>query len=123
MLRKAPANLNDWHYGDIHTITLVHPLWKLIPGISSGVGPLPQSGDPSTVKQVTGDLGPSQRFTADLGNLDNSTENLVMGQSGDPLSPFYRDQWPFWYGGRSFALPYTAHAAQAAGRHTLRLVP
>ena len=120
---QAPANLRSWRYGDVHTIAMEHPLWKLLPGSRSGIGPLPQSGDHSTVKQVTGDLGPSQRFTADLGDLDGSTENIVMGQSGDPVSPYYRDQWASWYGGTTFALPFSAGAARAAARHTLRLVP
>ncbi len=126
-MKGTPSNLRGWHYGDVHTIELRHPLWKLFPGVllgrNSGVGPLPQSGGPSTVKQVSGDLGPSQRFTADFSNLDRSTENIVMGQSGDPVSPYYRDQWPSWYGGTTFTLPFSAAAVQAAARHTLHLVP
>ena len=122
-VQHAPANLRGWRYGGAHTISIEHPLWKLLPTFHAGVGPLPQSGDHSTVKQVSGNLGPSQRFTADLSDLDRSTENIVMGQSGDPASPFYRDQWTSWYGGATFALPFSEAAVQAAARHTLRLVP
>ena len=122
-VKDAPANLHDWHYGDNHTIQVRHPLWKFIPGVPSGVGPLPQSGDASTVKQVSKNLGPSQRFTADFSDLDASPENILAGQSGDPLSPYFLDQWPFWYGGATFALPYSAAAVQPSTRHTLRLVP
>ena len=122
-VRKGPKNLDTWRYGSSHTIAIQHPLWKLVPGIPSGVGPLPQSGDHTTVKQVSGNLGPSQRFTADLSHLDSSTENIVVGQSGDPRSPYFRDQWPFWYGGRTFTLPFTAKAVRAAAQHTLHLVP
>ena len=122
-LKSAPNDLRRWRYGQEHTIAIQHPLWKLLPGMHSGVGPLPQSGDASTVKQVSGDLGPSQRFTADLSDLDSSTENIVMGESGNPVSPFYRDQWASWYGGTSFALPFSAAAVQAAAQHTLQLVP
>ena len=122
-LKDAPADLRNWRYGSIHTIALEHPLWRLLPGSHSGVGPVPQTGGQSTVKQVSGDLGPSQRFTADLSDEDLSTENIVMGESGDPASEFYRDQWASWYGGRTFALPFSPGAAQAGARHTLRLVP
>ncbi len=122
-LKNAPGDLRRGRYGQEHTIAIQHPLWKLLPGMHSGVGPLPQSGDASTVKQVSGDLGPSQRFTADLSDLDSSTENIVMGESGNPVSPFYRDQWASWYGGTSFALPFSAAAVQAAAQHTLQLVP
>ena len=100
-----------------------HPLWRLLPGTHAGVGPLPQSGSPTTIKQVSGDLGPSQRFTADLADWDRSTENIVMGESGDPVSPYYRDQWPSWYGGSTFALPFSPGAVQAAAKHTLQLLP
>ncbi len=122
-LQDAPSDLHKWRYGTAHTIAIEHPLWKLLPGLRSGVGPLPQSGDASTVKQVSGGLGPSQRFTADLGDWDSSSENIVMGESGNPLSPFYRDQWPSWYGGSTFALPFSAPAVEAAAQHTLRLLP
>ncbi len=44
-----------------------------------------------------------------------------MGQSGDPFSPWYRDQWPYWYDGNTFALPFTDPAIQAHDQHTLRL--
>jgi len=33
-------------------------------------------------------LGPSQRFTMDWSNIDGSTENIVLGESGNPLSPY-----------------------------------
>ena len=122
-LEVGPGNLRSWHYGERHTIEIEHPLWKALPGFHAGVGPLPQSGDQSTVKQISGQLGPSQRFTADLGDLDQSTENIVMGQSEDPASPFYRDQWAAWNGGTTFALPFSAGAVGAAARHTLQLVP
>ena len=75
------------------------------------------------MKQVAGQLGPSQRFTADLGNLDGSSENIVMGQSENPASPFYRDQWAEWYGGTISALAFSPGALAAAARHTLPLVP
>ncbi len=123
-VRHAPASLKNWRYGDEHTIALAHPLYGMIPFFGwTGIGPLPQSGDTTTVKQVGHDFGPSQRFTMDWSDVDASTENVVMGQSGDPVSPWYRDQWPAWYGGTTFALPFTPAAVQRAAEHTLRLTP
>ena len=34
-------------------------------------------------------FGPSQRFTMDWSNIDGSTENIVLGESGNPYSPYY----------------------------------
>ncbi len=122
-VKDAPTDLRALRYGDRHTIAMAHPLWRMLPGAHASVDPLPQSGAPATVKQVTGDLGPSQRFTAVPGDWDRSTENIVMGESGDPASPYFRDQWASWYGGTTFPLPFSPAAVAAAARHTLRLVP
>ena len=120
----APLSLKNWRYGDEHTIALSHPLYGMIPFFGwTGIPPQPQSGDTTTVKQVGRAFGPSQRFTMDWSDVDASTENIVMGQSGDPVSPYYRNQWPAWYGATTFALPFTPAAVDAATQHTLRLTP
>lgn len=120
----APLSLKKWRYGDEHTIALAHPLYGMLPFFGwTGIRPHPQSGDTTTIKQVGRDFGPSQRFTMDWSDVDASTENLVMGQSGDPVSPYYRNQWSAWYDATTFALPYTPAAVNAATEHTLRLIP
>ncbi len=121
----APPDLNRWRYGYGHPVDLEHPIFGLLPWFKrwTGTGPQPQSGDTTTVKQVARTFGPSQRFTIDWGNVDTATENIVMGESGDPLSPYYRDQWSCWYRGRTFTLPFTDQAVAAAAAHTLRLEP
>jgi penicillin amidase len=83
----------------------------------------PQSGDDVTVKQVGHSFGPSERFTADLSNLDHSTLNLVLGESSNPMSPWFMDQWSAWYHGTTFTLPFTNPAVDAATTHTLTLTP
>jgi penicillin amidase len=122
---RAPTDLRAWHYGYQHPVDIEHPLYGMLPWFKkwTGTGAQPQSGDTSTVKQVNRTFGPSQRFTMDWSNMDNSTENIVMGQSGDPLSPYYRDQWTYWYDGTTFALPFTDAAIAASTSHTLRLTP
>jgi penicillin G amidase len=122
---KAPADVTTWSYGSWHTIDLEHPLVRFLPFLAhvAGTGPQPLSGDVSTVKQVGTDVAPSQRFTMDWSNIDGSTENIVLGESGNPLSPYFRDQWNDWYHGTTFALPFTPAAVAAQTRHTLRLMP
>jgi penicillin amidase len=122
---NAPGDLDHWTYGSWHVVDIEHPLAALLPFISrvAGTAPQPQSGDGTTVKQVGRTLGPSQRFTMDWSNIDGSTENIVLGESGDPFSPYFRDQWNDWYNGTTFALPFTPAAVAAQTRHTLRLLP
>jgi len=122
---KAPGDVAFWHYGSWHVVDIEHPLGGFLPVISriAGTGPQPLSGDTTTVKQVGRDFGPSQRFTMDWSNIDGSTENIALGESGDPYSPYYRDQWSDYYGGTTFAMPFTQPAVAAQTRHTLRLLP
>jgi penicillin amidase len=121
----APADLRKWRYGYEHPIDIEHPLYSLLPYFKkwTGTGVQPQSGDGSTVKQVARTFGPSQRFTMDWSNPDGATENIVTGQSGNPLSPYYRDQWSYWYNGKTFALPFTDASVSASTSHTLSLLP
>ena len=122
---KAPSDLTKWTYGSWHTVDIEHPLAGFVPllGRMAGTGLQPQSGDTTTVKQVGHTFGPSQRFTMDWNNVDGSTENIVLGESSNPMSPYFRDQWNDWYGGTTFALPFSATAVAANTRHTLRLLP
>ena len=125
----APSDLGKWTYGEAHTVDIEHPVLGSSPilrrllGMPVGTGPHRQSGDTSTVKQVNRTFGPSERFTADFADLDHSTLNLVLGQSGDPASAWFMDQFEAWYTGTTFALPYTDAAVQAATAHTLTLTP
>jgi penicillin amidase len=122
---KAPTEVSKWAYGNWHVVDIEHPLAGLLPivGRIAGTGAQPLSGDTTTVKQVDRAFGPSQRFTMDWSNIDGSTENIVLGESGNPLSPYFRDQWGNWYGGTTFALPFSPAAVAAQTRHTLRLLP
>ena len=122
---KAPGDVAKWTYGSWHVVDIEHPLAAFLPFIGrvAGTGPQPQSGDATTVKQVGRTLGPSQRFTMDWSNIDGSTEDIVLGESGNPLSAYFRDQWNDWYNGTTFALPFTSAAVAAQTSHTLRLLP
>jgi penicillin amidase len=122
---KAATDVARWSYGSWHVIDIEHPLDVLLPwvGRAAGTGPQPLSGDTTTVKQVGRAFGPSQRFTMDWSNIDGSTENIVLGESGNPFSPYFRDQWADYYAGTTFALPFTPAAVAAQTRHTLRLLP
>jgi penicillin G amidase len=121
----APSDVSLWTYGSWHKIDIEHPLSRFLPflGHIAGTGPQPIGGDVDTVKQIGSDVAPSQRFTMDWSNIDGSTENIVLGESGNPLSPYFRDQWNDWYNGTTFALPYTSGAVTVQTRHTLRLEP
>jgi penicillin amidase len=127
--QNAPSDLSTWKYGPTHPVDIEHPIYsqsqllRYLIGIPTGTGVQPQSGDSSTIKQVGRTFGPSERFTADLSDVDRSTLNLVLGESGNPISPWFLDQWPAWYHGNTFPAPFSVPATNAATKHILTLNP
>ena len=120
----APRALSTWRWGKVYQIDVKHPFWSNFPVLKrAGPGPQPLSGDDQTIKQVQKDFGPSERFTADMSDLDNSTLNIVNGQSGNIFDDHFNDQWDAYYHGRTFPLPFSADAVQHAAAHHLRLEP
>jgi len=97
-----------WDYGQYQALQIVNPVEGRLALIGSffNLGPVPMNGAPTTVKQYTRRLGPSLRMIVDLANLDHSVANLATGESGQPLSPHYKDQWDAYYAGRSFPMQY-----------------
>ena len=121
----APKDLSTWRWGVYNAVEIQHPVLGKIPIVRrwSGPGVQEQSGSGYTVKAVSRRHGPSERFTANLADLDESTLNLVTGQSGNFLSPYYMDQWRNWYEGTTLTLPFTAKAVESSRAHQLVLQP
>jgi penicillin amidase len=126
---KAPHDLASWKMGKAYPLDIEHPFLSrnnLIPlflGVRSGTGPQAKSGDLTTVKQIGHSFGPSERFTTDLGNPERTTLNIVLGQSGNPVSPWYMDQFQNWLNGRTYPMPFNSGIAQGSVTHTLTLTP
>jgi penicillin G amidase len=122
---EAPKDLGSWHWGLFHPVAIQHPILSRVPWLQRWTGPgvQPQSGSGYTVKAVSRNHGPSERLTVDLSDLDQTTLNLVTGEAGNFLSPYYMDQWKAWYDGFTFRLPYSSKAVQAAHQHELVMEP
>ncbi|MEO6119128.1 MAG: penicillin acylase family protein, partial [Terriglobales bacterium] len=123
--KEAPKSLATWKYGSAYPLVIEHPLFGTIPGLRSLAGPgrHPQSGSGLTVKASGRVFGASQRATYDLSDLDASTLNIVVGQSGQIFSPYYQNHFSAWYEGKSFPLPFSDGAVSAAAKHRLTLQP
>ena len=127
-IKDGPTNLGSWKYGDAYPVSFGHPIFSGIPILHghmsiAGPGTRPQSGGGYTVKQVGRGFGPSERMTVDFSNLDASTFNIVLGESGQPFSPYYMDQWDAWYNNKTFTLAFSDSAIENAKIHELRLEP
>lgn len=122
---REPKDLSRWIWGNQFPVEVQHPVLGSIPILShfSGTGVHLQSGSGTTVKQVGMGFGPSERMTVDFSNLDHSTLNIVIGQSGHLLSPHYKDQFASWYGDTTFQFPFSDAAVANAAEHRLTLQP
>ncbi len=122
---SATRSLSTWRWGTVHRVDITHPFWSHFPILkrTAGTGSLPMPGDDQTVNQQAPPLGPSERLTVDFSNLDQTTLNIVNGQSGDIFDDHYNDQWDAYYHGQTFTLPFSEDAVQHAAAHHLRLEP
>lgn len=120
-----PQDLNSWRWGEVNVVDIQNPVLGRIPLLNHWTGPgvREQSGGKFTVKAVARTYGPSERMTVDLANLDESTLNLVTGEAGNFLSPYYMDQWNAWYHDFTFPWPFSGQATERAGVHRLVLAP
>ena len=122
--RMTGSPVSKWRYGDFVQLTLANPVVHEVPllGKYFDIGPVPMSGGPTTVKQLTrhaGWLGPSMRMTADLGDWERSLLNIPIGQSGQVLSSHFKDEWERYYVGESFPMQY----GKIDEKSVLELVP
>ena len=128
-VRRIPALVGSgdhaaWRWGDTIPLTFQHPLGS-VPLLRRwlNVGPFPQAGTGNTVKQTTPSHGVSMRLAVDFSDFDNSVQNITLGESGQVLSPYYKNQFEAWYNGRSFPLLFSDSAVERGTVHRLLLEP
>ena len=122
-----------WPWGEIHTLTLDHPLGSLpLLGRWFVRGPLPLPGSPTTVYALGGpwrgeavdiSYGPSMRFVTDAADPEATTAVLPGGQAGHPGDPHYADQLPLFLAGETRPVPWSERAIARAAVASLELAP
>ena len=125
--QKLGSAVADWRLGAFLNWKFEHPVIKNLPPVAwffdftyqRNAGPFEMSGSSTTVKQTTNTLGPSERMVVDLGDLDHSVQNLVLGESGSVSSSHFEDQWPAYYYGKSFPMQFE----KVDAKDTLRIKP
>lgn len=126
----APA---FWQWGDLRQLRLEHPIFKdHWLGRAFNVGPVPAGGDSNTVLQCAAKPNdplafthniPNLRAVFDVGNWSNSRFVLAGGQSGNPCSPHYADQFELWQSGEAIPIAWTPDEAIRSAVASLRLSP
>ena len=122
--RTKSERVGDWAWGRLNPLEMFHPLGHqgMLRRFLSIAGK-PQSGTAYTIYRASKDLGPAMRFVANPANWDESILLVPAGQSGQPGSRHYADQFSYWYQGKPILTPFSDGAEAKAKRHTLTLKP
>ena len=89
---KFGNNIQNWQWGKVNELTIEHPFAKQIPILSKllNMPTAPGFGDSYMPAVQKRGFGASQRFIAQPGYLESAILTVPGGQSGHPLSEFYR---------------------------------
>jgi penicillin amidase len=118
-LAKQPGGLAARTWGERNTLRMQHPLSKAVPALARFLDmPIEQLPGDSNMPRVQGPtFGASQRMAVTPGRESEALFEMPGGQSGHPLSPYYRAGHEDWAHGN--AAPFLPGAAE----HTLQLKP
>jgi penicillin amidase len=101
----CPAGLAQCRWGDYNVVTIRHPLSRALPSFRHvlDMQAVPTSGDNDMPRVHLPGFGASERFAISPGHEADSYLHMPGGQSGHPLSPFYRAGHDAWVKGRPTA--------------------
>ena len=113
------GGLAQRNWGEFNTASIRHPLSRALPMLAPllDMPAEPLNGDADLPKAQGPAFGASQRFSVSPGDEQNGLMHMPTGQSGHPLSEFYRKGHDEWAHGRPS--PFLPGAPQ----HELTLVP
>ena len=125
---------SKWRWGQAHTAFSEHRPFGLVGGLAPFFNvEVPSGGGNYTLNRGQSDFGTDQPFANrhaasfraiyDLADLDHSLYIHTTGQSGNPLSPFYRSFATRWSKGEYIEIPTQRQAVDAASLGTWTLTP
>jgi penicillin amidase len=100
-LSDTETGLTEQTWGNHNTLAIQHPLSKAIPILAQflDMPEQPMSGDTFMPRVQARSSGASQRMAVSPGHEDSGYFHMPAGQSGHPLSPFYRSGHEDWVKG------------------------
>ncbi|HEY8051396.1 MAG: penicillin acylase family protein [Steroidobacterales bacterium] len=118
-LLRSCGELASCTWGRYNTVRVQHPLSRALPWLAwfLDMPTVELPGDHDMPRVQNGAFGASERFAVSPGHEAAGYFHMPGGQSGHPLSPYYRAGFMQW--ARGEPLPFLPGAAQ----HTLTLTP
>jgi penicillin amidase len=118
------SNPDAWTWRHFNYLQMYHPIGRdgILRKLLSKTGE-PQPGTMNSPRASSHHHGPAMRFVANLADWDSSILLLPAGQSGQPGSEHYTDQFSYWFSGNPIYSPFTDAAEAKVKKHTLILQP
>ncbi len=130
-LKAKYGAVNQWHWGDIHHLKLVHPLGKvkILDRVFDLNRTYPAPGGINTVNPFTyphnqafdANMGASEKHIFNTADWDGSYTILPTGISGNPASPFYCDQTKDYIRGKVYPDYFTPQSFKKHAKFTMIL--
>jgi penicillin amidase len=95
-----------WRWGDVNALKVQHPFSEQMPVLAKllDMPTVPAFGDTFMPAVQKPHFGASQRFIVQPGHLNQAILTIAGGQSGHPLSPYYRKGFSEYASGAAQAL-------------------
>ena len=118
---RLGADASKWVWGTVFKASFPHPL-AVVPLIGGQFAtpsiPIPGSGQTPDVG-----AGVSMRFITSPGNWDATSHVIPLGESGDPKSQHFKDQFDMWLNDRPPAFPFSKAAVEKTATEVTVLSP
>src|SRR5690606_3192881 len=121
LAKRYGAERSAWTWGRVSAASLKHPLESALfigAQFKTPTEPIAGSGQTPNVGSNV-----SMRHISTPGNWDATRFVVPLGQSGDPASPHYKDQFDDWKKGITLTLPFTPNAVRAAAKRNVNYLP
>ena len=122
--QSKSEHVEDWAWKRFNSLDMFHPLGS--DGLlkrSLSITDKPQAGTVYSVRAAAKTHGPAMRFVANPKNWDQSIMLITAGESGQPGSSHYSDQFSYWYEGKPIFAQFSDAAEAQTRKHTLTLKP
>src|SRR6202453_2220462 len=125
LTQRLGPGMEAWKLGAYHYAQILNPFSNAVrPDLQAqyDVGHAPRGGDSYTIDATGGAdnqaAGGSLKFVMDSENWDNSVGLNNPGQSGDILSPHYRDLYALWSQGKYFPIFFSREKVESIAEKT-----
>lgn len=119
--KRLGADEANWVWGNLFKARFPHPL--VVAPLVGAQFATPNVGIDGSGQTPNVGSSVSMRHIASPGNWDQTRHVIPLGQSGNPQSPFYKDQFELWRTGTPAVFPFTKAAVETAASEITVLTP